>query len=322
MLPPPPRICGLPGGPPITSPRVKMSDGRYLAYKETGVPKENAKYKIIFVHGFGNSRHDVVIAANLPREIVEELGLYIVSFDRPGYGESDPDPKRTPKSMALDIEALADQLKIGDRFYLISFSMGGQTVWGALRYIPHRLAGAALLAPVVNYWWSGFPDNLSEEAFHMQPTEDQWAQRVGHYFPWLTYWWNTQKLFPGSSVAAGKAVLTQQDYELFPKIYSLRPNHKVKQQGEFESICRDLMIGFGSWDFSPLNLTNSFGSRKGQVHLWQGNEDTLVPVKLQRYIVQKLPWIQYHEVEGAGHLFPFAEGMAETILRELLLTEK
>lgn len=72
------------------------------------------------------------------QEIVEELGLYIVSFDRPGYGESDPDPKRTPKSMALDIEALADQLKIGDRFYLISFSMGGQTVWGALRYIPHR----------------------------------------------------------------------------------------------------------------------------------------------------------------------------------------
>lgn len=96
----------------------------------------------------------------------------------------------------------------------------------------------------------------------------------------------------------------------------------MKQQGEFESICRDLMIGFGSWDFSPLNLTNPFGSRKGQVHLWQGNEDTLVPVKLQRYIVQKLPWIQYHEVEGAGHLFPFAEGMAETILRELLLTEK
>ncbi|KNA23397.1 hypothetical protein SOVF_025230 [Spinacia oleracea] len=242
MLPPPPRICGLPGGPPITSPRVKMSDGRYLAYKETGVPKENAKYKIIFVHGFGNSRHDVVIAANLPREIVEELGLYIVSFDRPGYGESDPDPKRTPKSMALDIEALADQLKIGDRFYLISFSMGGQTVWGALRYIPHRLAGAALLAPVVNYWWSGFPDNLSEEAFHMQPTEDQWAQRVGHYFPWLTYWWNTQKLFPGSSVAAGKAVLTQQDYELFPKIYSLRPNHKFVDNFRHSGIPLDVLV--------------------------------------------------------------------------------
>lgn len=73
-----------------------------------------------------------------PQRFIEQLGLYIVSFDRPGYGESDPDPKRTVKSMALDIEELADQLKLGDTFYLIGFSMGGQTVWGSLKYIPHR----------------------------------------------------------------------------------------------------------------------------------------------------------------------------------------
>lgn len=72
------------------------------------------------------------------QKVVEELGLYIVSFDRPGYGESDPDPTRTLKSMALDIEELADQLQLGDRFYLVGFSMGGQTVWGSLKYIPHR----------------------------------------------------------------------------------------------------------------------------------------------------------------------------------------
>ncbi|XP_010695094.1 uncharacterized protein LOC104907801 isoform X2 [Beta vulgaris subsp. vulgaris] len=320
-LPPPPRLCGLPGGPPITAPRVKLRDGRYLAYKEIGVPKENAKFKVIFVHGFGNSRHDVVVAANLPRRFIEQLGLYIVSFDRPGYGESDPDPKRTVKSMALDIEELADQLKLGDTFYLIGFSMGGQTVWGSLKYIPHRLAGAALLAPVVNYWWSGFPADLAKEAFQKQAPQDQWAQTVVYYFPRLTYWWNTQKLFPGSSVAAGKAELSPQDLELIPKIISLGTDHRgqVKQQGEFESLHRDMMIGFGSWEFSPINLTDPIPSRQGSVHLWQGNEDTLVPVTLQRYIAQKLPWIKYHEVAGAGHLFPFATGMAEAILRALLL---
>ncbi|XP_021737250.1 uncharacterized protein LOC110703772 [Chenopodium quinoa] len=322
-LPPSPRICGFPGGPPITAPRVKLRDGRYLAYNEIGVPKENAKFKIVFVHGFGNSRHDVVVAANLRKEVIEQLGLYLVSFDRPGYGESDPDPKRTVKSFALDIEDLADQLKLGDKFYLIGFSMGGQTVWGSLKYIPHRLAGAALLAPVVNYWWSGLPNNLANEAFQRQPPQDQWAQRVVYYFPWLTYWWNTQRLFPGSSVAAGKAVLSRQDYELIPKIISLGTGHmgQVKQQGEFESIYRDMMIGFGSWDFSPLNLTNPFESKQGSVHLWQGNEDTLVPVTLQRYIAQRHPWIQYHEVSGAGHLFPFADGMNEAILKLLLLGE-
>lgn len=72
------------------------------------------------------------------QSVMDELGAYMVSFDRPGYGESDPDPNRTPKSIALDIEELADQLGLGLRFYVIGFSMGGQILWGCLKYIPHR----------------------------------------------------------------------------------------------------------------------------------------------------------------------------------------
>ena len=72
------------------------------------------------------------------QELVEELGVYIVSFDRPGYGESDPNPKRTVKSMALDIEELADQLGLGSKFYVVGYSMGGQVLWSVLKYIPNR----------------------------------------------------------------------------------------------------------------------------------------------------------------------------------------
>jgi len=61
-----------------------------------------------------------------------------VGFDRPGYGESDPNPKRTPENMALDIEELADQLELGSKFYVVGYSMGGELVWGCLKYIPHR----------------------------------------------------------------------------------------------------------------------------------------------------------------------------------------
>ncbi|CAK9145419.1 unnamed protein product [Ilex paraguariensis] len=56
IKPPPPNVCGSPGGPPVTSPRVKLSDGRHLAYKVTGVSKEEAKYKIIIIHGFDGSK--------------------------------------------------------------------------------------------------------------------------------------------------------------------------------------------------------------------------------------------------------------------------
>ena len=67
-----------------------------------------------------------------------------MSFDRPGYGESDPNPKRTLKSMALDIEELADQLGLGSKFYVVGFSMGGQYLWTCLKYIPHRYNSVSL----------------------------------------------------------------------------------------------------------------------------------------------------------------------------------
>jgi pimeloyl-ACP methyl ester carboxylesterase len=74
------------------------------------------------------------------QELVEELGIYLLAFDRAGYGESDPNPKRGVKSEALDIEELADQLELGQKFYVLGTSMGGYSVWGCLQYIPHRQA--------------------------------------------------------------------------------------------------------------------------------------------------------------------------------------
>lgn len=55
-IPPPPRTLGSPDGPPITSPRIKLRDGRHLSYEESGVPKDVAKSKLIFVHGFSGSK--------------------------------------------------------------------------------------------------------------------------------------------------------------------------------------------------------------------------------------------------------------------------
>lgn len=58
IQPSPPKICGSPNGPPVTAPRIKLRDGRHLAYKEHGVPKDKANHKIVFVHGFDSCRHD------------------------------------------------------------------------------------------------------------------------------------------------------------------------------------------------------------------------------------------------------------------------
>lgn len=323
VQPPQPKIPGSPGGPPIIAPRIKLRDGRHLAYKEYGVPKEKAKFKIVYIHGFDSCRHNAIIATTLSQETIDALGVHIVSFDRPGYGESDPDPKRTVKSIALDIEELADQLALGTKFYVVGFSLGGQIVWSCLKYIPHRLAGAALLAPVVNYWWAGLPANLSTQAFGRKLLQDQWVLRVAHYTPWLTYWWNTQKWFPALSLLTQNPdILSPSNNEIMAE-YAKRKEAmlEIRQQGEFESLCRDLMIGFGTWEFDPLDLENPFPSNEGSVHLWQGDEDRLVPSMVSRFLAQRLPWIQYHEVPKSGHFFPLTDGMSEVILKVLLLGE-
>nr|XP_043613512.1 uncharacterized protein LOC122585445 [Erigeron canadensis] len=324
-IPPPPNLCGSSHGPPVTGPRVILRDGRHLAYHEYGVSRDTANYKIVFVHSFGACRYDESV---YHPELFEELKIYMVAFDRPGYGESDVDPKRTIKSFASDIEDLADKLELGSKFYVISYSMGMQGGWGSLKYIPHRLQGVALISPVVNYWWSSFPTNVSWEAYKLQPLQDQWAVAVSHYVPWLVYWWNTQKLFPGSSVIAGRANLSSSDREVLAKSSGQRsptpiPSLKdyVRQQGLAESIFRDMRVGFGKWEFDPMKLENPFPNNEGSVHMWHGDDDWVVPVNLQRYIAKKLPWIHYHELPGVGHALPKYDPNKEAILKSLLLGE-
>ncbi len=72
------------------------------------------------------------------QELVEELQIYFLFFDRAGYGESDPNPSRSVKSDAYDIQELADKLQIGSKFYVIGISMGAYPVYGCLKYLPQR----------------------------------------------------------------------------------------------------------------------------------------------------------------------------------------
>lgn len=69
---------------------------------------------------------------------MDQLGVYLLLFDRAGYGESDPNPKRSLKSESSDIEELADQLQLGSKYYVIGVSLGCYPVWSCLKRIPER----------------------------------------------------------------------------------------------------------------------------------------------------------------------------------------
>ncbi|RID73847.1 hypothetical protein BRARA_B00973 [Brassica rapa] len=319
LKPPPPRICGVPHGPPVTSPRIRLSDGRYLAYRESGVDRASANYKIIVVHGFNSSKN---MEFPISKDLIEEQGIYFLFFDRAGYGESDPYPSRTVKSEAYDIQELADKLKIGPKFYVLGISLGAYSVYSCLKYIPHRLAGAVLVVPFVSYWWTKVPQDILSEAFKLMPEKDQWTYRVARYFPWLLYWWLTQKLFPSLSIISERSALcSDRDLVILKKkLENPSPRlEKARQQGDHECLHRDMMAGFATWEFDPTELANPFGEGVGSVHMWQGAEDRIVPREVNQYISKKLPWIKYHELSGYGHLLHAEEQKCEDIIKALLV---
>ncbi|RLN17492.1 uncharacterized protein C2845_PM02G21960 [Panicum miliaceum] len=360
VRPPPPTPCGTPGGPPVTAPRARMRDGRYLAYAESGVSRDRARFKVVYSHGFSGGRMDSprasqewlahqhavhghmrvlhAVATTAPiahrhrsplvarpnsttnPELLEELGVYMVAFDRAGYGESDPDPRRSLRSAALDVEDLADALGLGDKFYLICSSLGSHAGWAAIRYIPHRLAGVAMMAPVINYRWRGLPRGLARQLYRKQPVGDQWSLRVAYYAPWLLHWWMSQPWLPTSTVIDGSGTFPNAlDEKNRVMALSNGMFHQrarlATQQGIQESFYRDMAVMFGRWpEFEPTDLEEP----PFPVHVFQGDEDGVVPVQLQRHICRRLGWVKYHELPGVGHFMSAVPGLGDRIVSTLL----
>jgi hypothetical protein len=71
LRPPPTKLCGSPGGPPLTSPRIKLRDGRYLAYREDGVQRDEAKYKIITAHAFDSTKDIPMLVSKVIKHAAE-----------------------------------------------------------------------------------------------------------------------------------------------------------------------------------------------------------------------------------------------------------
>jgi pimeloyl-ACP methyl ester carboxylesterase len=101
---------------------LRTADGRTLAVRELGDPDGLA----VFVH------HGTP-GSGLLYQRWATSGIRLISYDRPGYGESTRNHGRTVGSAAADVDAIADTLGI-DRFASWGISGGG----------PHALACAAL----------------------------------------------------------------------------------------------------------------------------------------------------------------------------------
>ena len=115
----------------MTSAEIALEDGRTLTAYDAG----GDGFAIVWHHG--TPQTGVLIAPLLER--AAKRGIRMVSYARPSYGGSTPNPGRDVASAARDVEQVADAFRLG-RFAVMGASGGG----------PHALACAALLGDRVS----------------------------------------------------------------------------------------------------------------------------------------------------------------------------
>ncbi|CAI5494603.1 unnamed protein product [Closterium sp. Naga37s-1] len=287
----------------VTSPRVRLSDGRHVAYHEMGAAADVAKYQVLVVHAWQTCRLSML--PNITQEFLEANGIRLVSYDRAGYGQSDPNPGRTLHSDVQDAGEVATAVGLGEKFYLVATSMGTYVALGALRYIPQRLKGLTVISVVGNPWDPTWPKYEFTATWQQMPVQDRITLLLARHVPSLLHAWFSQTLVPLGNFREPfhphPVDLYESDMAALASTevfgYFARNMQEGARQGAGVSWHRDFEILASDWGFklSEIDLSQTGGKEgageeggeggggkggeegglKGKVHIWHGEEGGL-----------------------------------------------
>ena len=134
---------------------VTLPDGRELAYEEYGDP---AGDPVLSFHGGLSSRLDAAPA----HQAALDLGVRLLSPDRPGMGRSTFQPGRRLLDWPADVAALTDALGI-DRFAVMGWSCGGPYAAVCGARMSDRVTAVGLLSSAVPFELVGTTKGLARD---------------------------------------------------------------------------------------------------------------------------------------------------------------
>ncbi len=134
----------------VTQTDLTLSDGRTLHTYDTGADDADDRLAVFWHHGTPN-----IGAPPAPLfPAAARLGIRWVSYDRPGYGRSTPDPGRTVASAAACVSSIADALGI-ERFAVVGHSGGGSHALACGALLPKRVLGVVSVAGLAPFGAEG-----------------------------------------------------------------------------------------------------------------------------------------------------------------------
>lgn len=165
------------GSPPahLLDQRLTLIDSRTLCYAEFG----NASgFPVFYFHGFPGCR----LEPWQHHRLLKRLRIRLISPDRPGTGNSTPQPKRRLLDYPSDILELANHLGLG-KFGILGVSGGGPyAVTCAKEILANRISVVGLLAPAAPWLIEGQASQEPEGELRIVSRLGAWAVK---HVPWL-----------------------------------------------------------------------------------------------------------------------------------------
>jgi pimeloyl-ACP methyl ester carboxylesterase len=230
-----------------------------------------------------------------PDDTAKNLGLRIITPDRPGFGLSDFQPHRKLMDLPDDLVQLADHLQIGT-FSIFGVSAGGIYILPCAYKIPERLEKVAILNGAV-------PIDLLADPYQGMSEKFKKVYVMTAKFPfWLLRFvtWIAKRKIAKDPEAAYQNSLgfhteANQKFLLDPTVKAWKMGHdsEVYRQGT-KGVAQEGKILVSPSGPNPAEI-------KKHIDLWYFEDDPLVPMQWGKYLASVLPNNTTHFFPDGGH---------------------
>jgi pimeloyl-ACP methyl ester carboxylesterase len=264
---------------------LTLADGRRIGYAQFGDPDGEV---IVNCHGGLVSRNDVAPGDADARQ----LGVCVISPDRPGVGLSDRSPGHGMLDWVRgDLTELLDRLGV-DRFAVMGWSAGGQYALATAFGAAERVTRAAVIAGCLPLDDPGVFDQLDS----LDRRLVRWSTRrpvlARAYFRASGALARHQ---PARLIKISASQLEGRDPGLLRQLGTWFPQVMAEGVTDRRGAVDDYRAYAAPWGFRPEDVALP-------VDLYQGTDDALVPESWAHELHRRLPDATITVIEGGGHL--------------------